>query len=83
MKTRYKILIPIAIIIALLFILMYPFFFGYFPFPWSNINDPYCHSYFHAHHDHPTPNSVMNWYCASTYSALQSVDDTAIDIHYP
>lgn len=34
------------------------------------------------HHDHTTPNSVMDPNCGSTYSTLQTVDDTAIDIHY-
>lgn len=60
MKIRYKILIPIAIVITLLFILVYPFFFGYFPFPWNNINDPYCHSYFHAYHDEPINSLALN-----------------------
>lgn len=34
------------------------------------------------HHDHWIADSVMHPSCRSTWSALQSVDDTAIDIHY-
>lgn len=60
MKTRYKILIPTVTIIVFLFILTYPFFFGYFPFPWSNINDPYCHSSFQAYHDEPINSLMLN-----------------------
>lgn len=60
MKTRNKILIPIIIIIAFLFILTYPFFFGYFPFPWSNINDPLCHTYFQVYHDEPINSLALN-----------------------
>ncbi|MCV0367571.1 MAG: hypothetical protein K5798_09975 [Nitrosopumilus sp.] len=62
MKTRYKILIPFAIFSTLLFVLTYPFFFGYFPFPWSNINDPYCHSSFHAYHDDPINPLALNFH---------------------
>ncbi|MCV0431839.1 hypothetical protein [Nitrosopumilus sp.] len=62
MKTRYKILISTVIIITLLFVLAYPLFFGYFPFPWSNINDPYCHSYFQAYHDEPINSLALNFH---------------------
>lgn len=34
------------------------------------------------HHDHSSVNSMMNWSCNAKYSAFQSVDSTAVDIHY-
>lgn len=35
------------------------------------------------HHTHTPANSVMHASCNSIIASLQSVDDTAIDIHYP
>lgn len=47
------------------------------------MNHELGHSIGLKHHNHPSsPNSMMYEYCDSKYAALQTVDDTAIDINY-
>ena len=60
MKTRYKIVILIVLVIATVFIFSNPFSSGYFPFPWNNMNDTYCWSYFQAYHDEPIDALALN-----------------------
>ena len=60
MKARYKIIIIIAIIIPPLVLILNPFSFGYFPFPWSQENDTWCWSYFMAYHEEPVDKLALN-----------------------
>lgn len=60
MKTRYKIIVPSVIVVALIFVMANPILFGYFPFPWNNMNDTYCWSYFQAYHDEPIDAFALN-----------------------
>ena len=60
MKTRYKIIIAVAIVILPIFMILNPFDSGYFPFPWNNMNDTYCWSYFQAYHDEPIDSFALN-----------------------
>jgi hypothetical protein len=60
MKTRYKIIIAVAIVILPIFMILNPFDSGYFPFPWNNMNDTYCWSYFQAYHDEPIDSLALN-----------------------
>ena len=60
MKTRYKIVILILLVIAIVFVFSNPFSSGYFPFPWNNMNDTYCWSYFQAFHDEPIDAFALN-----------------------
>jgi hypothetical protein len=62
MKTRYKITILILLVIATVFVLSNPFSSGYFPFPWNNMNDTYCWSYFQALHDEPIDTLALNFH---------------------
>ena len=60
MKTRYKIIIAVAIVILPIFMILNPFDSGYFPFPWNNMNDTYCWSYFQAYHYEPMDSFALN-----------------------
>ena len=60
MKTRYKIVIPIIIMIAMVFVISNPFSSGYFLFPWNQENDTYCWSYFMAYHEKPIDKLALN-----------------------
>ena len=60
MKTRYKIVIPIIIMIAMVFVFSNPFSPGYFLFPWNQENDTYCWSYFMAYHEEPIDKLALN-----------------------
>ena len=62
MKTRYKIAIFILLVIATVFVFSNPFSSGYFPFPWNNMNDTYCWSYFQALHDEPIDSLALNFH---------------------
>jgi len=46
------------------------------------MNHEFGHGIGLKHHVHSTPNSVMHDECDSIIANLQTVDDTAIDIHY-
>jgi len=60
MKTRYKILILVTVMIISILMILNPFYPGYFPFPWNNMNDTYCWSYFQAYHDEPIDTLALN-----------------------
>lgn len=60
MKTRYKLAILSATIFASVFVMANSFSSGYFPFPWNNMNDTYCWSYFQAYHDAPIDTMALN-----------------------
>ena len=61
MKTRFKIILLVAIIVPIILILN-PFDSGYFPFPWNNMNDTYCWSYFQALHNKPIDTLALNFH---------------------
>ena len=61
MKIRNKIIILVAIILPI-FMILNPFDSGYFPFPWNNMNDTYCWSYFQAYHDEPIDSLALNFH---------------------
>jgi len=60
MKIRYKIILLFAITMIPILMVLNPFDYGYFPFPWNNMNDPYCWSSFQAFHDEPIDSLALN-----------------------
>lgn len=60
MKTRYKIVIPVIIIITIVFVFLNPFASGYFLFPWTQENDTYCWSYFQTYHEESIDTFALN-----------------------
>jgi len=62
MKTRNKIIILASIVIISILVILNPFYPGYFPFPWNNMNDTYCWSYFQAYHDESVDTLALNFH---------------------